>query len=73
MCINYALLGFYLCHFLEGMNVLKDLIVYDQKSYQILKKYIITLEMTFQFFCYPQKLQHFILIVFHYVTCFTDM
>ena len=23
MCINYALLGFYLCHFLEGMKCVK--------------------------------------------------
>ena len=41
MCINYALLGFYLCQFLEGMNVLKDLIVYDQKSYRIFKKILL--------------------------------
>ena len=26
--INYALLGFYLCHF-KSIDVLKDLIVYD--------------------------------------------
>ena len=40
MCINYALLGFYLCYF-RRFNSTKRLIVYDQKSYQKLIFFLI--------------------------------
>ena len=43
MYINCALLGFYLCYFLEGINVLKDLIVYDQNHIKYFKKILLNI------------------------------